>query len=78
MAIVLRGVELEYEKLSQSPEVWAPLTSQLGWSDGQARTEPSADIKQKTEVPEENFQLAVRSIADFWRVRWCGGILRCL
>lgn len=55
MAVVLRDVELDYEKLSQSPEVWSPLTSQLGWSDGQARTEPSADIKRKTEVPEEIF-----------------------
>ena len=65
MVVKRRGVELDYEKLSQSPEIWSQVTSQLGWSDWQARTEESPEIKQKMDVPEGNFPLAVRSTADF-------------
>ena len=65
MAVKRRGFELDYEKLSRSPEVWSQFADQLGWSDWQARRLESAEIKQKTDVPEGNFPLAVRSTADF-------------
>ncbi len=66
LAVVKRqSIELRYETLRESPEVWSKFTSQVGWQAWQERTEESAEVKRSEDVPEGNFPLPVRSTADF-------------
>jgi GUN4-like len=63
LVVKRQSVELSYETLRSTPEVWSRFTSQLGWQ--VARTEESPDLRSLTDVPEGHFPLPVRSTADF-------------
>lgn len=65
LAVKRQAIELKYETLRESPEVWAKFTSQVGWQAWQERTEDSPEVKRSTDAPEGSFPLPVRSTADF-------------
>ncbi len=65
LAVKRQSVELKYEMLRESPELWSQLASGLGWQAWQERTEESPEVKRSVDVPEGNFPLPVRSTADF-------------
>ncbi len=65
LAVKRQSIELKYETLRESPEVWAQLTNQVGWQAWQENREDSPEVKQPTDLPEGNFPLPVRSTADF-------------
>jgi GUN4-like len=64
-AIQRQSVVLNYDKLSQKPEVWSQFVEHVGWRAWMERTEESSAVKRATDVPEGSFPFPVRSTGDF-------------